>query len=118
MSRRRDFLILSALMTAWWAVACLPRVGRVDHWTVNTPWSAGWPIPCASWSEAEDGSEHRQSFSARALALDVAWWLWALLVVWVVVGLWTPRSAAQRPAVSRHHTGGPTEPVAASDSAA
>ena len=76
MSRWRDFLMLSAVVTMWWAAAGLPRVGMADH--RGESWGAGWPFKFETWVVRPDEVESGHRFSAGAAALDVAAWLAAL----------------------------------------
>jgi hypothetical protein len=117
MSRRYDFLALFAVVTMCWVAASLPRLGMADSWS-GASWSAGWPVPCERWHVAADGVEDKRSFSTRAVALDVAWWLYALLIVWVVIRLWVPCPAGhQSSVVPKNYTGDKGNPPAVPDPA-
>jgi hypothetical protein len=105
MRHRRDFLIVAALVTTWFALAQFPRVGMADHY--GAEWKAGWPVayqfwhvPSSRWpelntdGEVRQGSKHwfwgglsdrtiiNQRFSFRGLLGSVGAWLVLISVVW------------------------------------
>jgi len=80
---KRDFLIVAALVTTWFALAQSPRLDRVDQHA--TGWKAGWPVRYETWGYTPDGELYAHHFWPDALLVNLAAWFALIVVMWLVI---------------------------------